>query len=369
MKKFLLALFVLILSSSAQTQNLFLANDGTFKAPVSGGVTITGPAAAGNVPVATSPSAASWQNLYGIPATWTAAQTYSANVVANAGVSGTLASGFGQMLNFTQTPTGSSSANVNFNTLTLSDTATITGGFFGNGLTITDNFGGSTTQGGRQTILATAALNAATAVGNTNRNYVGVTGVGQAIANDNGTNPASVGTSAGAMFGLNGIGVLGSSSATAFLNVSGAEFNTRMVTGSSAAIKTLAQFTSDSLDRVQGSVVDSMLWFSNQSASNPGWNNWALIDANAGVFPIKSTGTLFALAGSGTVAHGWDLSGVTCSTDCYKSSGFLVGPNGSIDTAGTTTPAPAAGHMVLAGTTATPTLRTNGTAAGFNSTG
>src|SRR5258708_39623819 len=124
MKKFLLALFVLILSSSAQTQNLFLANDGTFKAPVSGGVTITGPAAAGNVPVATSPSAASWQNLYGIPATWTAAQTQSENVVGNAGVSGTLASRFGKMLNFTQKPNQSSSENDHCNNLTLYYSAT-----------------------------------------------------------------------------------------------------------------------------------------------------------------------------------------------------------------------------------------------------
>src|SRR5258708_25334200 len=165
MKKFLLALFVLILSSSAQTQNLFLANDGTFKARASGGVTIRGPGAAGNVPVGTSPSAASWQNLYGIPATWTAAQTYSANVVANAGVSGTLASGFGQVLNFTQTPTGSSSANVNFNTLTLSDTATITGGVFCKRVAIPDNFCGSTTQSGRPNIFSTAALHSATGCG------------------------------------------------------------------------------------------------------------------------------------------------------------------------------------------------------------
>src|SRR5258708_3074700 len=165
MKKFFLCILALLWGSTALAQNLFLANDGTFKAPVSGGGTITGPAAAGKVPVATSPSAASWQNLYGIPATWTAAQTYSANVVANAGVSGTLASGFGQVLNFTQTPTGSSSANVNFNTLTLSDTATITGGVFCKRVAIPDNFCGSTTQSGRPNIFSTAALHSATGCG------------------------------------------------------------------------------------------------------------------------------------------------------------------------------------------------------------
>src|SRR5258708_14884328 len=109
------------------------------------------------------------------------------------------------------------------------------------------------------------------------------------------------------MFGGNCVGVLGNSSATSFLNVSGAEFNTRMVTGSSAAIKTLAQFTSDSLDRVSGSVINSMIWFSDQSASNPHWDNWAFIDANAGVFSINITGTPSALACSGTVAPGLDL--------------------------------------------------------------
>jgi hypothetical protein len=249
-------------------------------------------------------------------------------------------------LTIAQSPSGSFAANTNFNSVTLSDTATITGGFFGNGLNITDNFGGSLVQGGRQTIISTAALNATTSASSTNRNYVGVQGVGQAIANDNGTNPAALGTSAGAMFGGSFIGVLGNSSATSFLNVTGAEFNTRMVTGSSAAVKTLAQFSADVLDRVQGSVVDSMLWLSNQSASNPGWNAGILFDGTNSVWPIKSTGTIFQTIGAGTAAHGVDLSATTFSSDAFKSTGFLVDGSGNLT----------ANNVTTAWTTFTPSL-------------
>src|SRR5258706_448318 len=81
------------------------------------------------------------------------------------------------------------------------DNTTIMGGFFGVGQNIVLNFGGSSTQGGREAFQATAALVTTTSASSGNRNYVGIQGVGTSIANDNGTSPASAATASGAVFG------------------------------------------------------------------------------------------------------------------------------------------------------------------------
>src|SRR5262249_11511123 len=177
---------------------------------------------------------------------------------------------------------------------------------------------------------------------------VGVQGLGVATANDNGTSPNASATAAGAVFGLGGFGALNNSAATSYLNLTGAEFNTRIVTGASAFAKSLAQFSSEPFDRVQGTVVDSMLWLYNQSASNPGWNTGILFDGTNNVWPIKSTGTIVQTLGSGTAAHGVDLSATTFSADAFKSTGFVVAPNGNptIGTTGTSS-----GQILLLGAT------------------
>ncbi len=53
-----------------------------------------------------------------------------------------------------------------------------------------------------------------------------------------------------------------------------------------------------------------------QSGANL-FNNGLNISAGNGVFPIKTTGTAILVTG-GTVTHGLDMTGLTCSTDCIK---------------------------------------------------
>lgn len=328
--KNILLLLALLLVSPVYAQNLFLANDGTFKAPISGGVTITGPAVAGYVPIATSATAAAWSPLFTVPNTWTALQTF------NAGTAGTLPSGLTQAFNFTQTPTGSTGgSSLLLNTLAIQSNTNV-GGAFEVGWTVNHSFGGASALGGRTAITGNANLNATTAVTNMNRNYVGVVGLGQSNVNDNGTSPAAAGTAAGGVFGTNSVGRLTNAAATSFLGVTAAEFNISIVTGASTWAKTLAQFSAEPTDRVQGTVVDTMLWLYNQNASNPGWNTGLLFDGLNQVWPIKSTGTILQTIGSGTAAHGIDLSATTFSADAFKSAGYAVAPNGALSVGPTT---------------------------------
>src|SRR5437899_6539958 len=107
---------------------------------------------------------------------FTTANTWTATQNLNGGIAATIPGGFGQALNLTQTPSGSTSATTNFNILNLTDTATITGFQFGNGFEINHSFGGSSVQGGRQAFIANAFLTATTNAGSGNRNYEGVVG-------------------------------------------------------------------------------------------------------------------------------------------------------------------------------------------------
>ena len=50
--------------------------------------------------------------------------------------------------------------------------------------------------------------------------------------------------------------------------------------------------------------------------------------------PSKATGTLVGTFNSPSFSHGIDLSGGTCQTDCFKSTGFLVSPSGALTETG-----------------------------------
>jgi hypothetical protein len=241
-----------------------------------------------------------------------------------------LAGSLNQGLVISQSPSASASATTFYNQVQVNDTATITGGgSYGVGLLVNENFGGSSVQGGRIAGYFQAQLAAATNASNANRNYIGITGQGIALSADTGTSPNAPGTAAGMMFGGGFIGGL-FSPATSFLVVTGTEFNSFIATGASAWAKTLAQFSADLRDRVQGTVVDTMLWFYNQSASNPGWNNGLLFDGGNQPWPIASGGTIIKTLGSATVAHGIDFSATTFSSDAFKSSGFSVDGSGNV---------------------------------------
>lgn len=234
-------------------------------------------------------------------------------------------------LTVSQTVAGTfTTANTNLNFLSVgSDNANLST-LFGVGLESLYTFGGSSMQGGRTAISGNANLATTSSSSNLNRNYVGVTGLGEAIVNDNGVGTANA-SAAGAVFGGNFIGVLGSSAATAFLNLSGCEFNTQAVSGATVWAKTLAQFSALPGDKTQGAVVDTMLWFYNQSTGNPGWNNGFLVDNGGGVgaFPISSTGTIFKV-GVGTAAAGIDLSSATLNT-AFLSKNFTVDGVGNVN--------------------------------------
>lgn len=219
------------------------------------------------------------------------------------------------------------------NQINITDTVNA-GGNFCVGLNVNYVYGGPSCQGGREAVQATMSLNVATSPSNPNRNYVGVVGVGEAIANDNGAGVTTA-TALGAVFGGNFVGAL-FAGATNFLNVTGAEFNSFVQTGASAALKSLLQVSADPRDRVQGSVVDAMFWAYNQSGSSPGWNNGILIDNAGGIgaWPIAPAGTVIKTGGAGAAALGIDLSNTTFSTAAFKSAGFTVDGAGNVKPAG-----------------------------------
>jgi hypothetical protein len=238
------------------------------------------------------------------------------DIASRPGIEFTIPPGLSKAIATIQSPSGTTASSFDYNFITLFDSAAFTGFQEGNGLNVSIHLNSPLVQGGRQAIIGNTFVEATTSPSSSNRNYVGVVGIGQSNVNDNGTNPAAAATSAGAVFGGNFEGVLGLSGATALLNVSGAEFNTRIVTGASAWAKSLAQFSADALDRVQGSVIDAMLWLYNQSASNPQWNFGLFFDNTGGLgqWPIKSTGTIIGTGGGGTAAIGIDFSNTTLTT-------------------------------------------------------
>jgi len=262
----------------------------------------------------------------------TIADTRSSVSSALSALTITGASGVNQGLNIGLNGTGTLTGGYiqHFNQIAISSDNINAGAGFVVGVNIDDLFGGASTQGGREAFQATAYLQAATSGSNANRNYVGIAGVADAQSTDGGSNPASSGTSLGAVFGGNFVAAAETGS-TALLNVSGAEFNTTMKTGSSAWAKSIAQFSGRSDDVVNGTVVDAMLWLYNQATGGPKWNDGILFDGTNNFWPINSAGTILRTAGSGTATNGIDLSATTFSGSSFKSTGFSVGPTGVVN--------------------------------------
>src|SRR5260370_812940 len=105
--------------------------------------------------------------------TWSAPQTLTLTTGAGA-----------TALAINQTASGNTS-NTSLNTISITDTTTSNPGF-SNGLFINQQLGANIT-GGRQGLLSQVTLNAASGVGSTNRNYIGIVGYGIAGSADNGT--------------------------------------------------------------------------------------------------------------------------------------------------------------------------------------
>lgn len=244
-------------------------------------------------------------------------------------------SGTGQAISMlNQVATGTVSGPTSLNQLKIfSDNINAANGagtdYFVNGFTLEQYFGGSAARGGRQTLSVNTYLTAATNASNNNRNYVAVTGNAVAMATDGGSGVTS-GTALGAIFGGGFVGVA-QNGATNLYNVTGAEFNVALQTGSSAWSKSIAQFSARDDDAVAGSGVDSMLWLYNQSVSVPKWTYGILFDGVNGpsITPFDSSSTVLAV-NAGTIGVGIDLSAPTISSFAWKSPGLTINGAGTI---------------------------------------
>lgn len=240
-------------------------------------------------------------------------------------------SGLERAINLVQTGTGNAtglSLPPAFNYTLISEDIDYGAGFV-TGHGIVHVFGGSAAKGGREAFYAQAQLNAATSSSNTNRNYVGVTGIFEGNANDGGSNAASPSTSKGAGFGAGFVGVL-NNGATHYLNLTGAEFNTAAKTGSSVSVKSLAQYCGRHDDAVAGSFINAMHLNFNQPGAVK-WGDGILFqsDAFGHEWPLATTATIIRTAG-GSVAKGIDFSTTTFTGNAFASPGFSVDNDGDV---------------------------------------
>lgn len=227
--------------------------------------------------------------------------------------------------------TGAPATSINLNHLKIwADNADAGTGFV-NGVTVDHYFGGSAMKGGREAFAAYAYLTEASNAANSNWNYVGVTGVATASATDGGTGTGFA-TSKGGIFGGGFVGVA-ANGAINLANVTGAEFNAALQTGSSVYAKSIIQLSGRTDDAVQGSEIDAMIWLYKQGSSAVVWSDGILFDypADANAFPFDDTSTVFRV-GAGTVLHGIDLNAVTFATGgmAYRSPGYRVDGLGRI---------------------------------------
>lgn len=168
-------------------------------------------------------------------------------------------------------------------------------------LRIAHTFGGSTAKGGRHAIETFAIIISPTASDNPDRNYVGGAFTGLATSSDGG----GVGTERGALFGVNGVGRL-ASGATNWLNVTGGEFNTECVAGSSVTYKSGIQICGFATDTVQGSAYDAMISLSRQVGGVVFRDGILFSEAN-GLSPVGTGSTLLRTQGAATCDSGVDI--------------------------------------------------------------
>ena len=194
-----------------------------------GGVTITGPAAATFIPIATSPTTAAWTNFFGQNNTWNNGTTQTFDTILSQPSSLSLRQG----LNVSQTgpTTGSQSGAFNFNQIFVnSNQYAVTGGGGNNeaALQIFYQFGGSNLQGGQNGILVSTNLSAASNVADNNPSYAAGNFLATASTNNNGTN-----TGAGAIGAVTGVDsfVNATAAATNWKSVTSAEFDTQCLAG------------------------------------------------------------------------------------------------------------------------------------------
>lgn len=207
------------------------------------------------------------------------------------------------------------------------------GSTFVTGFVVEHYFGGSAMRGGREAFAAYAYQTTNSTTSNTNKNYVGVTGVGTGLDNDGGTS-TSAANARGAIFGGGFVAALGAS-ATNWLDVCGVELNTALVSGSSSYFKTMLRLCGRSDDDVQGANVDCMMHLGNQTGA-VSWDYGFYFGATSvgHDWPLQSGGTIFFVPNldSPSCAYGIDFRNVTFTSAAFASNQFLIGQNGAIST-------------------------------------
>lgn len=162
-----------------------------------------------------------------------------------------------------------------------------------NGISVTQNFGGPNSAGGRHAVIGRllhgyggpATLGPPSA-STTDRNYVGT--VGQILTNawEGGT----LGSTKGSFFGLNAYsGASGDS--TYIYNLSSAEFNTDIATGDVNRVSYHSGIQIASLIGTRGTLVDAALSISNLGGSAFGWKNGILFGSQNGRHALDSDST------------------------------------------------------------------------------
>lgn len=186
-------------------------------------------------------------------------------------------------------------------------------------------YGGSNINDGRNGLSVFTDLTAPTSPTNAYRYYVGVSAYSKAQAADNGTG----GSPQGIVEAITGSAQL-NIGATNYFAAIGGEFTISADLGSSVAKKAILNLDEWPSDKVQGSVIDAYIW-STAHTGAVGMQAWAQLDANAGVFPLTSTGTVIKLVGSPTIATGFDFAGTTVSGNIlqWSAGAYFLGGNGT----------------------------------------
>ena len=156
-------------------------------------------------------------------------------------------------------------------------------------------------------------------------NFVGIQGLGQSNINVGGT----LNSPLGGLFGFGAAAILGTSNATYWLNVTGVEYDTEIVSGASTTHKSGVSVAQLPGDAVQGSVYDAGVSVSKQSGA-VGWQNALLISDYNGAQPMVSSGTIIATKGSGATTGGIDFTSYTFTGNAIATPGFSVDGNGNV---------------------------------------
>ena len=180
-------------------------------------------------------------------------------------------------------------------------------------LLIRNNFGGGSTNGGRNTVLITSQL--VGSIGTYNQNYVGQ----QIIMKDAGNvTGATSGAPLGSFFGL-GVNLQIAAGSFAY-GATGAEFDYTQATGSTVKYMEFMKFADFSPAGVTATVNSAFLRFESVNQTMNMGLTFGDPQAAGNGFPVNSTGTLiYSYAGSAGV-------GIDMSLDTFATA-FIKGPN------------------------------------------